>query len=64
MEKQNDLVKAILSIVKKFIRELRKIVEDPRLNEKSLRRKLKEKLKEFESILNFLEFTRKLTKRV
>jgi hypothetical protein len=64
MEKQNDLVKAILSIVRKFIRELRKIVEDPRLNEKSLRRKLKEKLKEFESILNFLEFTRKLTKRV
>jgi hypothetical protein len=58
-----DLAKAIISIARKFVSELKRMCENPSLNGVVLKERLKRKLKEFESILDFLEFTRKLTKK-
>jgi|GEM_PF-3475112 hypothetical protein len=58
-----DLAKAVISVARKFISELKKMCENPSLKGAALKERLRRKLKEFESILDFLEFTRKLTQK-
>jgi len=63
LRNSQDLVKAVISIARKFVSELKSICEDASLSGNALREKLRKKLKDFESILDFLEFTRKLVKK-
>jgi len=63
MKNSEDLAKAIISVVRKFVSELKRMCENPSLKGNLLKERLRRKLKEFESILDFLEFTRKLTRK-